>query len=443
MRLTSGPLFQRLAVVGFVVLAAFRPAHADVNNTVFSPDMVTTTTCEAYPQVTCTGENPEVVSEILQMATDTRETLGPLLRLGRTWRYPVHILVVRPDSPLADKVKGEETSVIADGNTLRIEAALPSSDLNPREFIQRQFVTAILWEKYFKPGMKFTSSTRLDMVPIWLVEGLREWLNEDPDHNREETVKRAALAKRAPTLAEVTSWQEISDDRLLGLWQRAFCYYLVDSLLHKDERRVDFQEWIDSITGPNPSSAIRLFPTEMGWQRELLEAPGRSRDIVYTWDESAAELAAAETIVLPKGKEADDARVCTIETVSAFPRTPEVANAIGKKIFDLTALELRAHPSWRPIISLYRLGLTALINDKDPKHAADYFHQANLQRATEMNNHQKLVDYTNWYEVTNSPAESSRFSAYFRTAEELDKAEPDPAHPNPLRARLLKVEAEF
>jgi len=419
------------------VLSADEPADTTQSWT------VTTTPSDIYPQITCTGENPEAVSDVLQMAVDTRATLTPLLRLGPNWRYPVHIVIVSPDMPLAATVKGEATSAIADGKTLRLEAALPADDAAPREFVQRQFVTALLWEKFFKPDTRFTSTTRLDVVPVWLIEGLREWLNGDPEHNREEVVKRAALAHRAPTLAEVTGWQEISDDRLLGIWQRAFCFYLVDSLLLKNERRADFEQWIDSITGPNPSTAEFLFPTELGWQRELLDAPGRSRDIVYTWDESASELAAAETIELPKGPDANDARVCTIETVGSYPRTKEVADAINRKIFDLTALELRAHPDWRPIIALYRLGLTALINDKNPQDAKNYFHQAYVQRAAEMDLHQKLTDYANWYEVTDSPPVASHFQSYFQTAQELDKVEPDPAHPNPLRARLLEIESRF
>ena len=188
-----------------------------------------------------------------------------------------------------------------------------------------------------------------------------------------------------------------------------------------------------------------FFPPRWAGSAELREASSRSRDIVYSWDESAAELAAAETIVLPKGKDASDARICTLETVATFPRTKEITEAIGNKIFELTALELRAHPSWRPVIALYRFGLTALINDKDPKeHATPFLHEANAQRALEMDFHQKLIDYINWFEVTQDSAmESSHFQSYFRTTQEIDQAVVDPTHPNPLRARLLKVEAQF
>ena len=236
----------------------------------------------------------------------------------------------------------------------------------------------------------------------------------------------------------------MADDRLLNLWQRAFCYYLVESLTHPQARLLDFQGWLASITGPDATTAAYLFPTEMGWQRELLDAPHRDRALVYTWDESAAELTAAQTLALPKGKHSDDTRLCTIETVATFPRTKELDQAVNDKIRDLTALELRVHPSWQPVIELYRLGLTALLRDPNPQRASQYLHEARVGRATEMAYRQNLVDYVNWYEVTqNQPIERSHFHDYFRVARELDQIEPDPAHPNPLRADLLKVEAKF
>ena len=440
----------RLAGLTLLCASVGRGADAGALATAVPPDSSATVASDPYPQVTCTGSNPAIVDEVIQMAEDMRQTmdngqnLTKLLKLGKTWRFPVHIILVDPGTPLAEKVKQEEISVVVADKTLKITAALPASDPNAREFIQRQFVTALLWEKYFKSDTQFSEKTRLDVVPIWLIEGLRERISDDPDHNREEIVKRAALAERAPTLAEVTGWDELSDDRLLGLWQRAFCYYLVDSLVKTGPRLADFHDWLASITGPNPTSAQRLFPTEMGWQRELREASNRSLATYFSWDDSATELAAAEIIALPKGKYGNDTRICTIETVSTFPRTKELTEAIRKKILELTELELRAHISWRPIIALYRFGLTALISDKDPTHAPQFFKQAIQQRAAEMENHQQLVDYANWYEVTQiAPLETSNFQSYFRVADQLDKAEPDPAHPNPLRARLLKVEAQF
>jgi hypothetical protein len=423
------------------VLALGAAARAD-EAAAAPPEQPSTLACDAYPQVSCTGTNPEAVADVVQLAVDTRDGLTSLLKLGPVWRYPVHVTLL--DAVPGQKPPRESVNAITDGKTLRVEVALPSDDPRARPFIQRQLVNVLLWEKYFKPDTTFTAQTRLDAVPFWLVEGLRESLNDDPDHNREEIVKRAALGNRAPTLAEVTGWKDLSGDRLLGLWQSAFCYYLVECLTHQQARRLDFQQWLASITGPNPDSAVRLFPTEMGWQRELREAGPRSLGLVYSWDESAAALTAAETIALPKKNDDLDTRLCTIETVGTFPRSQEMDDAINKKVLELTALELRVHPSWQPIVELYRFGLTALVRDNDPKRAADYLHQAHVRRAAEMDFHDKLVDYTNWFEVTQDmPMTPSHFGSYFQVAQALDKAEPNPAHPNPIRADLLKVESEF
>jgi len=116
---------------------------------------------------------------------------------------------------------------------------------------------------------------------------------------------------------------------------------------------------------------------------------------------------------------------------------------LHQKIFDLTNLELRAHPSWRPTLALYRFGLTALINDPKPDEALKFIQEAHDQRAAEMANHQKLVDYLNWYEVTKSNDTMSHFESYFRTAQEMEKIQADPAHPNPVRADLLQVESQL
>ena len=281
------------------------------------------------------------------------------------------------------------------------------------------------------------------MVPLWLIEGLCGWLNEDSEHNRETIVRRAVQNQTAPTLAEVTGWHELSDDRLLGLWQRAFCYYLVDSLIREGSRRDDFQQWLAGFSGPNPSPPQFHFPTETAWQRELADATGRSRDIVYTWAQTSSELTAAETITFAASKDAK-VQTCTLDTVATLPRSPFVLEALQERIFVLTELELRAHPSWHAILELYRAALTALVHDDHPDQAKKLLQEAHRQRVAEMDYHQKLLDYINWFEVTKDYAgNKSRFGAYFTTAKEMERVQADPAHPNPIRANLLQIESEL
>ena len=401
--------------------------------------LVTTSASHHFSEVTCTTSDTLACADTLQMAEDARMQLTPLLKLGPHWRFPVHIHVMTPDDPLRTKINREASAVFADENGMHIEAVLPSDDPDARAFLERQFVTAMLWEKFFADTKTFDSHTQLTVVPMWLVEGLGEWLNDDPEHNRESIVRKAVESKCAPTLTDLAGWKQISKDRLLGIWQRSFCYYLVNSITRSGSKRDNFQQWLATLSGSKPASAQRLFPTEMGWQRELVDATQRSRAIVYTWDETVAELASTEVITIPVSK-----KVCTLDTITSLPYDTNLDMMLRQKLTDLTGLELRAHPSWHPTLELYRAGLTAFITDKNPIQAQKLFSHAHAVRSAEMTNHQKIVDYVNWFEVTRDyPGTTSRFNSYFNTAKALDEVQADPAHPNPIRLDLLHVESQL
>jgi hypothetical protein len=403
--------------------------------------VVSTTACSDFPQVTCTSTDALASNDTLQLAIDTRDQLAPLLKLGPTWLFAVHIHVLTADDPLTLKINREAAAVFAHGSTMTIEAVVPIDDPMAREFIQRQFVTALLWEKFFATTPAFDKRTRLDIVPFWLIEGLREWTNQDPEHVRESIVQRAVKNQSAATLEEVTSWRELSDDRLLGLWQRAFSYYLVDSLTEQGDRRADFQQWLGSFSTPDGQQAQLHFPTEAAWQRELAEAPDRSHDIRYTWAQTSAALESKETISYAASKESN-VQTCTIDTVMAQPRSDALQQAVQERITVLTELELRAHPGWQHVLEAYRSALSAYLQ-KDDK-AAQLFAQAQHWRAEETQHHEKLVDYINWFEVTRDFSEGdSQFRSYFSTAREMERVMADPKHPNPIRANVLQIESEL
>jgi predicted NACHT family NTPase len=121
-----------------------------------------------------------------------------------------------------------------------------------------------------------------------------------------------------------------------------------------------------------------------------------------------------------------------------------VIEAMQEQLFALTNFELRAHPSWHNILELYRSALAALVNGSNPAQAKAILQQAQHRRLVEIEYHQKLLDYTNWFEVTKDyePGDS-HFNSYFTTAKEMERVQADPAHPNPMRANLLQLESEL
>jgi hypothetical protein len=434
--------FAALTFVGLSLCGA--PTRAQDTSPLPDAPVVSTSTSPAYPQVTCTSADALSCADALQLAADTRDQLSSLLQLGPVWRFPVHIHVMTPGDPLAAKINREAAAVFLQGNSLKIEAVLPSTDPSAREFIQRQYVTALLWEKFFASDTSFDKHTRLDVVPVWLVEGLREWLNEDTAHNRESIVRRAVQNQMAPSLSEVTGWHELSTDRLLGLWQRAFSFYLVDSLIKPGERRDDFQQWLRDYAKAGSSTTFQLhFPTETAWQRELADATTRSRALVFTWSETEAELRTDETITFAASKEAK-VQTCTLDTVATIPRTPALIEALKGRIFILTELQLRAHPGWQAILEAYRSALMAIVIEDNAGKAKSLIERAHKLRLAETDYHQKLLDYVNWFEVTKDfSGDTSHFRSYFDTAKEMERVQADPAHPNPIRANLLLIESQL
>ena len=126
-----------------------------------------------------------------------------------------------------------------------------------------------------------------------------------------------------------------------------------------------------------------------------------------------------------------------------FKPDPKLNDALQKKIFDLTELELRAHPGWRPILELYRFGLSAMAAGRVAD-AKNLIGQAQAKRSAEVAYHQKLVDYMNWFEVTKDYAgAASRFQSYFSTAQQMERVQGDPDHPNPIRRDVLQVESQL
>ena len=405
------------------------------------PTPVPTSRSNEYSEVSCSTNDAIACADTLQLAAETREALTNVLKLGSSWRFPVHVHVITADDPLAATIHREAAQVLLVDGGMTIDAYVPLDDPDAREFIQRQYVTAMLWERFFAGTKTFDQNTPIDIVPLWLKEGLREWANEDPTHNREAIARRALQNQTAPSLDEVIHWKTLSDDRLFGLWQRAFSFYLVDSLLRDTARRDDFQEWLDSYSSPGGGGHLH-FPTETNWQQELADAAARSRNAFYTWQETLDELTADGTITYADSK---DAKVQTyaLDSVAAKELTEGLRQAMAQKIDQLTQLERHAHPGWHSTLEAYRAALASLLRG-DEEWAPRQLAEAHALHDAEIANHQKLVDYLNWFEVTRDfGGDSSRFARYMATSKQLEAAAPDPAHPSPLRTKLQHIESQL
>ena len=152
----------RLLLVTGMILAGAAPLCAEET----AAPAIATSASTTYPEITCTSIDGAACADTLQLASDTREELTDPAQAGADMAFssPPSMCSRRTiHSPR--KSTARPRRVFVNGSTMRIEAVVPVDDPGAREFVQRQFVVALLWERFFVKTAKFDGNTRLDVRP--------------------------------------------------------------------------------------------------------------------------------------------------------------------------------------------------------------------------------------------------------------------------------------
>jgi hypothetical protein len=227
-----------------------------------------------------------------------------------------------PDDPLTAKINREGVGGLLGGRDHENRGGPPHlrsrcARIHPAAIRHRPAVG-----KIFRDSTKTFDKTRISTRPGLAGRGFARMAERRPRAQSRKHRPKSGPEPAAPTLAEVTGWQRAERRPPAGT--------LAALLLLLPGRQPDhvrtqagpiFSNGSPRLSGPNPASAQFLFPTEAGWQRELAEATQRSRDIVYSWDETVAELAAAEVIAIPADKPSDT-RILHVRYGRPFPANP-------------------------------------------------------------------------------------------------------------------------
>ena len=244
-------------------------------------------------------------------------------------------------------------------------------DFSPEEWL-RQIVTAMLYRRAVAQGAgpRFAVAGSLPPVPLWLVEGtFQTMLSGHSEIYRGrgqaevfgEIAHRARVAGTTPSVAVVAAWQDLSEDPVFRPWQQAFCWRL--ALFYKADpgRSERLDRWYAEGGEGLPHAEGQADPVlEERW-RAFDRVEGG--DALYSWGQTAAALAAMQTLSLsgdPKDKKCPPVTVKWSELV-ARKNYPDFLRAVSAKRDEMFLLEMKAHFAWRPVIALYREALASLI----------------------------------------------------------------------------------
>jgi hypothetical protein len=131
---------------------------------------------------------------------------------------------------------------------------------------------------------------------------------------------------------------------------------------------------------------------------------------------------------------------CRLEDYTRFLRSPSRAPVLNQLSADLMLLGTRANPIYRPIIFEYQKIASALARKKTRRitHRLEQLASARIETGARM---EKIDDYLNWFEATQSQTRSGTFADYLKAAGKSE--EPVPRRRDPISVYLDVLEAQF
>jgi hypothetical protein len=397
-------------------------------------------------QFLCESEDPIVSGSVVELAESVRGRLAPLLGLKLQWKYKIlfRIHTLKPDEArqppyLSFRLRGGSLD-------LQVTASTPPP-VESEDFL-RCLVQALIYEKMLANRAEFEPGEPLPMLPLWLGEGILQALLEAHHEDWRLVVRRAAHINRAPGLREIAGWTELSTHFLERVRQQAFSYQLVRSLTRHSAGRADF---IRRLTEADLTHGLSLRdwpdPKEYQaiWDQELTVANDRTKGIVYTWEQTASEFAALQGLIMrdpaseKKGEPNEDKPILArLDMLENFRSHPGLVGALRKKNQELLDLELRAQFSWRSVIATYRMALEQLPNAKAKPGYEALVAQARRELEILNASRDKIRDYLNWFEVTQTERGTSAFENYFTVRAELERFGFRPK--DPVASQVYRIE---
>ena len=138
---------------------------------------------------------------------------------------------------------------------------------------------------------------------------------------------------------------------------------------------------------------------------------------------------------LPLGAES-----CRLEDYARFLSLRSRVPVLNQLTADLMLLGTRANPIYRPIILGYQEIVSALARKKTRRitRRLDQLASARKETGARM---EKIDDYLNWFEATQSQTRSGTFAEYLKAAGRSD--DPEPRRRDPISVYLDVLEAQF
>ena len=390
------------------------------------------------------GSELRVRGAICELAEQTKHDLLLLLDQRDDWTTSIVINVQYPQANLPETPRTAlNFSQTGFGLKLQLDLVL-AADLNPSQ-VRRDLLRAILLEETYRLEPKVPAGTAYVSPPDWILDGLLAQQSElEPRAALTDLLAAPVAAQKILSLEEILRQRpELLDAPGRSLY-RAYSFALVDLLLHARDGRHRLGSFIVDLPSASndPVADLRSHFPELGsdekaWTSQIVRlSSGQPYQLLGAVETDRM----LEEILRLKISDADAEKNYSLDEFQKFPRNASAFVALAQARRALSALALRANPIYRPIVLEYA-EITIRLARAKTNGLTDRLARVGTARRRLIAQMEKIEDYMNWFEATNSRGPSGAFADYMKAAELA--AHPEQTRRDPISVYLDALESQF
>jgi hypothetical protein len=393
------------------------------------------------------GANAPLRGAVSDLAEQTKTNLLGVLQQRDHWKTPVIINLQFPQANLPE-IPPAALYFSQTGFGLKLQLDLTiAADVDPLA-IRRQLLRAVLLELIYRTQPDIAPGTAYVQPPDWLLEGL---LAMAPAQERASLVEAAAASGGSTKIMPLEKFLRQKPGQLDSpgqLLYRAYSLALLQLLVDDTNGRSRLGRYIDNLShaSNDPLADLKAhFPVLAGaddidrvWKSTVAKLGSAHSHQLLTFAETQRKL--NELLLLKDPDAAGSPEASQLEDFTQVKASPAQKVVLKRLSQELLLLAASANPTLRPIVTEYQKIAQLLAAGKRNGLATRIAH-LKIARAKLTARMNKIDDYMNWFEATQSKTRSGAFADYLRAASET--AEAQPRRHDPLSVYLDALEGQF
>jgi len=393
------------------------------------------------------GADLRLRGAICDLAERTKRDLLQLIEQRDDWSTPIVINAQYPQANLPEAPRATlNFSQTGSGPKFQLDLVLVAEVTHRR--VRRELLRAILLEMMYRGQPNVPVGTAYVAPPDWLLDGVPTSQFNSESSNAVDVLAVPVSAQKIVSLREFLQQRPDLLDGPGRLLYHAYSVALVDLLLRGPDGRRRLAQFIATLSSASSDPIADLqshFP-------ELVDADGGAEKV---WTAFIAQRATSHAGRLLGAVETDDAleelltlwiteagreKRYSLDQFSDFIRNPSAKPVLVARGRELSILSARANPIYRSIILEYA-EITTLLARGKTKRISERLARLKSSRQSVAAQMQKIDDYLNWFEATQSLRPSGVFDDYMRAAELAEK--PEQKRRDPISVYLDALETQF